>query len=131
VFGNFPTIGLGSLMRTAIGIVDATARRLSGFDRGSERRQRLMLESGLQVRPLRRLPQTTENNDDRPNFFRSFRRTDPNQLWLCDIIRIAFGFVYLAVILDGHAGVIAMRSVGRSEQNHEPVSTRGRDQEFP
>ena len=64
-----------------------------------------MHESGLQVRPLRKFVRTTDSDHDCPifpNLTRGLRPTGPNQLWVGDItyIRIAAGFVYLAVILD-------------------------------
>ncbi len=66
---------------------------------------RLMRESGLQVRPLRSFVRTADSDHDGPifpNLARGFRPTGPNQLWVGDLtyIRIASGFVYLAVILD-------------------------------
>ena len=66
---------------------------------------RLMRQNGLQVRPLRKFVRTTDSAHDCPifpNLARGFRPTGPNQLWVGDItyIRIAAGFVYLAVILD-------------------------------
>jgi len=66
---------------------------------------RLMRQNGLQVRPLRKFVRTTDSDHDGPifpNLARGFRPSGPNQLWVGDItyIRIAAGFVYLAVILD-------------------------------
>jgi putative transposase len=66
---------------------------------------RLMRQNGLQVRPLRKFVRTTDSAHDGPifpNLVRGFRPTDTNQLWVGDLtyIRIASGFVYLAVILD-------------------------------
>ena len=66
---------------------------------------RLMRQNGLQVRPLRKFVRTTDSAYDGPifpNLVRGFRPTDTNQLWVGDLtyIRIASGFVYLAVILD-------------------------------
>ena len=39
VLGKYPAIGLGGVLRTAIGMMDAAARWLSGLDRGSQCRQ--------------------------------------------------------------------------------------------
>ena len=66
---------------------------------------RLMRQHGLQVQPLRKFVRTTDSDHDAPifpNLARGFRPNGPNQLWVGDItyIRIAAGFVYLAVILD-------------------------------
>jgi putative transposase len=72
---------------------------------------RLMRQHGLQVRPLRKFVRTTDSDHDGlifPNLARGFRPSGPNQLWVGDItyIRIAAGFVYLAVIFwtPGRAG---------------------------
>ena len=49
---------------------------------------RLMRESGLQVRPLRKFVRTTDSDHDGPIFptlARAFRPTGPNQLWVADI----------------------------------------------
>jgi putative transposase len=66
---------------------------------------RVMRERGLQVRPLRRFVRTTDSEHDSPifpNLARGFIPNGADQLWVADItyIRIAAGFVYLAVILD-------------------------------
>ncbi len=79
---------------------------------------RFMRESGLQVRPLRRFVRTTDSNYDGPifpNLARGFRPTGPNQLWVGDLtyIRIAAGFVYLAVILDAWSRRVIGYALGR------------------
>jgi len=66
---------------------------------------RMMRESELQVRPLRRFVRTTESDHESPIFpdlAQGFIPTEPNQLWVADLtyVAIATGFVYLAVILD-------------------------------
>jgi len=66
---------------------------------------RLMRQNNLQVRPLRKFVRTTDSNHDGPifpNLAGDVRPTGPNQMWVGDItyIRIACGFVYLAVMLD-------------------------------
>jgi putative transposase len=78
----------------------------------------LMRESGLQVRPLRKFVRTTDSNHDGPifpNLTRGFRPTGPNQLWVGDLtyIRIAVGFVYLAVILDAWSRRVIGYALGR------------------
>jgi putative transposase len=66
---------------------------------------RIMREKGLLVRPRRRFVKTTDSNHPYPvysNLTRNLQVTMVNQVWVADItyIRIAVGFVYLAVILD-------------------------------
>jgi putative transposase len=66
---------------------------------------RMMRESGLQVRPLRRFVRTTDSDHESPifpNLAQGLIPTEPNQLWVADLtyVAIAAGFVYLAVILD-------------------------------
>ena len=79
---------------------------------------RLMRQNGLQVRPLRKFVRTTDSDHDGPifpNLARGFRPTGPNQLWVGDItyIRIAAGFVYLAVILDAWSRRVIGYALGR------------------
>jgi putative transposase len=79
---------------------------------------RLMRQTGLQVRPLRKFVRTTDSDHDGPifpNLARGFRPTGPNQLWVGDItyIRIASGFVYLAVILDAWSRRVIGYALGR------------------
>ena len=66
---------------------------------------RMMRESGLQVRPLRRFVRTTQSDHQNPiflNLAQGFTPTGPDQLWAADLtyVAIAAGFVYVAVILD-------------------------------
>jgi len=65
-----------------------------------------MAELGLSGKQKRRFVKTTDSDHDRPiaeNLLqRDFTATRPNQKWLADItyIRLAGGWLYLAVILD-------------------------------
>ena len=66
---------------------------------------RIMREKGLLVKKTRRFIRTTDSNHPYPvypNLTKDLRVTSLNQAWVADItyIRIAVGFVYLAVILD-------------------------------
>jgi putative transposase len=66
---------------------------------------RIMREKGLLVQKTRRFVRTTDSNHPYPvypNLIRNLQVTSLNQVWVADItyIRIAVGFVYLAVILD-------------------------------
>ena len=66
---------------------------------------RIMRESSLPVVTKKRWVRTTDSNHKYPvypNIVKDFILTDINQVWVADItyIRILFGFVYLAVILD-------------------------------
>lgn len=79
---------------------------------------RLMRQNNLQVRPLRKFVRTTDSNHDGPifpNLARGFHPTRPNQLWVGDItyIRIACGFVYLAVMLDAWSRRVIGYALGR------------------
>ena len=66
---------------------------------------RIMREKGLLVKKTRRFVRTTDSNHPYPvypNLTKGLRVASLNQVWVADItyIRIAVGFVYLAVILD-------------------------------
>jgi putative transposase len=66
---------------------------------------RIMREKGLLVTKTKRFVKTTDSNHPYPvypNLINALRVTNLNQVWVADItyIRIAVGFVYLAVILD-------------------------------
>jgi putative transposase len=66
---------------------------------------RIMREKGLLVKKTRRFVRTTDSNHPYPvypNLTKDLRVASLNQVWVADItyIRIAVGFVYLAVILD-------------------------------
>jgi len=73
---------------------------------GRETVRRVMADLGLSGRPKRRFVKTTDSNHAEPvatNLLqRDFTATRPNQKWLADItyIRVAAGWLYLAVILD-------------------------------
>jgi putative transposase len=86
-------------------------RRITGQLRRGERRmnykrvQRLMRWLGLQAQ-LRRKKRRTTNSDHSfpryPNRVLDLEVMRPEQVWVCDItyIRLRYGFVYLAVIMD-------------------------------
>src|SRR3990167_10596112 len=66
---------------------------------------RIMQERGILCKPKRRYVRTTDSNHSfhiYPNLLEERTVTDINQVWVADItyIRIIYGFVYLAVILD-------------------------------
>jgi transposase InsO family protein len=79
---------------------------------------RIMGESGLQVRRLRRFVRTTDSDHESPifpNLAADMIPDGPNQLWVADLsyVAIAVGFVYVAVILDAWSRrVVAMRCRG-------------------
>jgi len=68
--------------------------------------RRVMGELGLCGRHKRRFVKTTDSNHDEPiaanRLQRDFRATRPDQKWLADItyLRLAEGWLYLAVVLD-------------------------------
>jgi putative transposase len=77
-----------------------------------------MRDSGLQVRPLHRFVRTTDSDHDGPifpNLVRGFIPSGRDQLWVGNItyIRIAGGFVYLAVILDAWSRRVIGYALGR------------------
>lgn len=66
---------------------------------------RIMRDEALTVQRIRRFIHTTDSNHPYPiypNRYRGVQFTGPNQAWVADItyVRVALGFVYLAVILD-------------------------------
>ena len=72
---------------------------------GETRLRRILKESGLFVKPLKRFVKTTDSNHNfqtYPNLLPEMTIDGENQVWASDItyIRIDNGFVYLAVILD-------------------------------
>lgn len=72
---------------------------------------RIMREQALSVRRIKRFIHTTDSNHAYPiypNLYREVRPTGPDQVWVADItyIRIAAGFVYLAVILDAWSRMV-------------------------
>ena len=82
--------------------------------------RRVMGDLGLCGKHKRRFVKTTDSDHDRPvatNLLqRDFTATRPNQKWLADItyIRVAEGWLYLAVILD----CFSRRVVGWSLSRH-------------
>lgn len=79
---------------------------------------RIMRESGLQVRPLRRFVRTTQSDHENPifpNLAEGFTPTGPNQLWVCDLtyVAIAAGFAYVAVILDAWSRRVVGYAISR------------------
>jgi transposase InsO family protein len=70
-----------------------------------KRVQRLMRLMGIQARIRRRKRRTTNSEHDfprYPNLVLDLEVVRPEQVWVCDItyIRLHYGFVYLAVIMD-------------------------------
>jgi len=70
-----------------------------------KRVQRLMRLMGIQAQIKRKKRRTTNSEHDfprYPNLVLDLEIVDPEQVWVCDItyIRLQYGFVYLAVIMD-------------------------------
>jgi putative transposase len=70
-----------------------------------KRVQRLMRLMGIQARIKRKKRRTTNSEHDfprYPNLVLDLEIVRPEQVWVCDItyIRLGYGFVYLAVIMD-------------------------------
>jgi transposase InsO family protein len=84
-----------------------------------KRVQRLTRLMGIQARIKRRKRRTTNSEHDfprYPNLVLDLEVVRPEQVWVCDItyIRLRYGFVYLAVILDVFTRGIRGWHLGRS-----------------
>lgn len=94
--GEYPTYGYRRL--TAL-------LQRAGWTVNRKRIQRLMAEMGLQ-RPVKRRKTRTTNSAHEfpryPNLVRDLQATHPDHIWVADItyVRLAYEFVYLAVIMD-------------------------------
>lgn len=76
-----------------------------GINIGETKLRRVLSQFELQLRPKKMFVVTTDSNHDcltHPNLIQGMTIDNINQVWTADItyIRIANGFVYLAVILD-------------------------------
>jgi putative transposase len=81
------------------------ALRAEGLRVNHKKVARIMQDEALTVQRIRRFIHTTDSNHPYPiypNLYRDAELSAPDQAWVADItyIRIALGFVYLAVILD-------------------------------
>ena len=81
------------------------ALRSQGLRVNHKKVARIMREDALTVQRIRRFIHTTDSHHPYPiypNLYRDAEFSAPDQVWVADItyIRIALGFVYLAVILD-------------------------------
>ena len=93
---TFPRAGYRPLIRHL---------RRNGVDVGERRLRRILKESGLLVRPLKKFVRTTDSSHGFktwPNLLPEMTINGENQVWASDItyIRIDNGFIYLAVIID-------------------------------
>jgi transposase InsO family protein len=84
-----------------------------------KRVQRLMRLMGIQVRIKRKKRRTTNSDHDfprYPNLVLDLEIVQPEQVWVCDItyIRLRYGFVYLAVIMDVFTRSIRGWHLGRN-----------------
>jgi transposase InsO family protein len=96
VVGQWPTYGYRR--------VTAVLKR-AGWQVNHKRVARLMAAMNVQVKRKRARRQTTDSNHDEPRFpnlVRDLVVVRPDQVWVADItfIRLAKGFVYLAVVMD-------------------------------
>ena len=96
VTGRWPTYGYRR--------VTAELKR-AGWPVNHKRVARLMAAMGVQVKRKRAYKQTTDSDHDEPRFpnlVRDLTVVRPDQVWVADItyIRLARGFVYLAVLMD-------------------------------
>lgn len=77
----------------------------NGITIGERKLRRILKKFDLHIRPKRKFVATTDSNHDYlvyPNLLEEMTIDGINQVWTADItyIRIANGFVYLAVVLD-------------------------------
>jgi putative transposase len=84
-----------------------------------KRVQRLMRLMGIQARIMRKKRRTTNSDHDfpcYPNLVLDLETVHPEQVWVCDItyIRLRYGFVYLAVIMDVFTRSIRGWHLGRN-----------------
>jgi transposase InsO family protein len=84
-----------------------------------KRVQRLMRLMGIQARIKRKKRRTTNSKHDfprYPNLVLDLEIVHPEQVWVCDItyIRLRYGFVYLAVIMDVFTRGIRGWQLGRN-----------------
>jgi putative transposase len=84
-----------------------------------KRVQRLMRLMGIQARIKRKKRRTTNSDHDfprYPNLVLDSEIVQPEQVWVCDItyIRLRYGFVYLAVIMDVFTRSIRGWHLGRN-----------------
>ncbi len=96
VTGRWPTYGYRR--------VTAELKR-AGWRVNHKRVARLMAAMDVQVKRQRAYKQTTDSQHDEPRFpnlVRDLTVVRPDQVWVADItyIRLARGFVYLAVVMD-------------------------------
>ena len=94
--GRWPTYGYRR--------ITAELKR-AGWRVNHKRVARLMDEMGVQVKRKRARRHTTDSDHDGPRFpnlVRDLEVVRPDQVWVADItyIRLARGFVYLAVVMD-------------------------------
>ena len=100
--GRWPTYGYRR--------ITAELKR-AGWRVNHKRVAQLMAAMGVQVKPRRAGKRTTDSNHDGPRFpnlVRDLEVVRPDQVWVADItyIRLARGFVYLAVIMDVFTGAV-------------------------
>jgi putative transposase len=84
-----------------------------------KRVQRLMRLMGIQARIKRKKRRTTNSDHDfprYPNLVLDLEIVQPEQVWVCDItyIRLRYGFVYLAMIMDVFTRSIRGWHLGRN-----------------
>jgi len=96
--GDYPTYGSRRLAHQA-------GRRPHQLKVNRKRVQRVLRERGLLRLVKRKRVRTTDSEHEwprYPNFLQGLEITRPNQVWVSDVtyVRLARGFVYLAIVLD-------------------------------
>ena len=92
--------------------------RVEGMSVNHKAIARIMRETGLQVRPLRRFVRTTDSDHDSPifpNLAANLAPDGPDELWVADLsyVAIAVGFVYVPVILDAWSRRVVGYAISR------------------
>lgn len=110
VAGRWPTYGYRR--------ITAELQR-AGWAVNHKRVARLLSEMGLQGKVKRATRRTTNSDHDGPRFpnlVRDLEVTRPDQVWVADItyVRLARGFVYLAVVMDVFTRAIRGWELSRS-----------------
>lgn len=95
----------------------------NGIQIGETRLRRILRESGMQIRPVKKFVKTTQSNHDcmvYPNLIQEMTIDDVNQVWASDItyIRIENGFVFLAVILDLYSRKVVGWAISKKIDRH-------------
>ena len=99
----------------------------SGVNIGETRLRRILKESNLFLRPMKKFVRTTQSDHDclvYPNLIQEMTIDNINQVWAGDItyIRINNGFVFLAVLLDLYSRKVIGWAISKKIDRHLTLS---------